>query len=121
MLLLLRDIRTQLRESTSLPARALPALLQAQVHGTDRNIFHAGKAAAARWKEAIVLRDNLGNIVPAEEVYGSSLFPGGFPSSFQDAYQLSYRQLASSRLWLPDQREVHIEISNRVRMMKQER
>ena len=48
-------------------------------------------------------------------------FLGAFPSSVQDAYQLSY-ELASSRLWLPDQREVHIEISNRVRMrVKRER
>lgn len=48
-------------------------------------------------------------------------FLGAFPSSFQDAYQLSY-ELASSRLWLPHQREVHIEISNRVRMrVKRER
>lgn len=48
-------------------------------------------------------------------------FLDAFPSSFQDAYQLGY-ELASRRPWLPDQREVHIEISNRVRMrVKQER
>lgn len=63
-----------------------------------------GKLLPLDGKRPLMLRDNLGNMSASRGgIWKLFYFLGAFPSSFQDAYQLSH-ELASSRLWLPDQR-----------------